>query len=394
MSSPFGSPSERRTQARIDQQARLASTIKKIEVVDNVDVHLNIPDKGPFERKVAKPSASVLLTLGTGKELSDQQAASIASLVAYAVEGLEPGAVQITDKDGFSYNIPDDYTRKINDQVEYAAYAERKLAEKAQTQLQTFLGYGNASVQVSLDLTFSEGSRHTTKYEADGKVATEEDLVTETKTSTGQTAQGAAGIASNTQTPAGGTGKSDVLSKTENIKSTYVIPVTEETQENSTPIRNYMTVSVLVNSEANNVADQDGAVVSGLDNKVTDIVKNAVGFKEDTDTISVEFLPFPEGQEVTETVPSSFTWSNINQIVENAALVLAAGFAFLLGLLLLRRIRPIRETAGAQGAKLEGVNELSQLVEKNPEIFSTLVQVWSDGGEKEQSAKSLAKKAA
>ena len=152
----FGSPTERRNLARIQKQQNLAATIQKMTIVDHADVHLNIPDKGPFERKSSTPSASVLLTLRPDERLSDQQASSIASFVAFAVEDLQPEAVQITDKDGRSYTIPDDQVHQISSQVEYLAEAESKLAKKAETQLLHFLGYGNASVQVSLDLTFTQ----------------------------------------------------------------------------------------------------------------------------------------------------------------------------------------------------------------------------------------------
>ena len=289
----FGSPTERRNLARIQKQQNLAATITKMTIVDHADVHLNIPDKGPFERKRAEPSASVLLTLHPGERLTDQQASSIASFVAFAIEDLRPEAVQITDKDGRSYTVPDEQTHQISSQVEYVAEAERKLARKAETQLLHFLGYGNASVQVNLDLTFTQGSRTTTKYDPDGKVPTEEDLISEITTNAEEPAVGAAGVASNLQSRRGAA-TTNVESKTENIKTSYLVPKIEETEANSTPVRNFMTVSVLVNSVAAGVTQEDGSLPAGLDQKVTAIVKNAVGFKDETDTISVEFLPFPD----------------------------------------------------------------------------------------------------
>ncbi|MCA9136746.1 MAG: flagellar M-ring protein FliF [Planctomycetales bacterium] len=379
----FGSPTERRNRVRLQQQQSLAATIKKLDVVEHADVHLNIPDKGPFERKTSPPSASVMLTLRPGERLNDQQASSIASFVAYAVEDLSPESVQITDRDGRSYTIPDEQANQIGTQVEYIAEAERKLAHKAESQLLQFLGYGNASVQVSLDMTFTQGSKKTTKYDADGAVPSQEDLVSETTTNTQPVAAGAAGVASNLNAKRAASGTSNVLNKTENVKTSYLVPITEETQANSTPIRNFLSVSVLVNSEAGGLKNEDGTMTPGLDEKVTAIVKNAVGFRDDTDTISVEILPFPAPLLTIGEPEAGFDWTQVTSIVEKASLAIAALLAFVLGLMLLRRFGPRSNPGGVAAehqidtARLENVGELSRMIKENPEVFAQVVRSWS-----------------
>lgn len=381
MGGAFGSPTERRNRIRMQKQERLAATIQKMEIVEHADVHLNIPDKGPFERQTSPPSASVMLTLRTGTQLTEQQASSIASFVAFAVEDLTPEGVQITDRDGRSYTVPDDKAKQIGDQVEYIAEAERKLARKAESQLLQFLGYGNASVQVSLDMTFTQGSKKITKYDADGAVPNQEDLISETTTNTEPLPVGAAGVASNLQT-SGAVGKTNVQSKTENIKTSYLVPITEETMANSTPIRNFLSVSVLVNSEAPGIKQADGTMTPGLDEKVDAIVKNAVGFREGTDTISVEILPFPEPALTLTEPQSTFDWTKITDLVEKASLAIAALLAFVLGLMLLRRFGPSnpRESIGEgqmEGGRVGNVSELSRLIKENPDVFAQVVKSWS-----------------
>ncbi len=378
----FDSPTQRRNLARIQKQQNLAATITKMTIVDHADVHLNIPDKGPFERKRAEPSASVLLTLTPEARLTDQQAQSIASFVAFAIEDLRPEAVQITDKDGHSYTVPDEQTHQISNQVQYIAEAESKLARKAETQLLRFLGYGNASVQVNLDFTFKQGERTTTKFDPDGKVPLNENLISETTTNAEEPAQGAAGIPSNLQSRRR-SGSTNVESKTENITTSYLVPKTEEKEADSTPIRNFMTVSVLLNSAAPGVTEEDGSLIAGLDQKVTAIVKNAVGFQDDSDTISVEFLPFPDTGLSLEPLAPPFNWQQLTSIIENASLAIAAGFAFLMGILLLRRFRPLPERDESTAAnqlnreRLESVNQLSTLIKEHPEVFTQIVRTWS-----------------
>ena len=385
----FGSPTERRNLARIQKQQSLAGTIQKMSAIDHADVHLNIPNKGPFERKTAKPSASVMLTLRQGEGLSEQQASSIASFVAFAVEDMKPEQVQITDKDGRSYNVPNENAHQINSQVEYLEEAERKLARKAEDQLLHFLGFGNASVKVALDLTFKNGSTTTTKYDPDGKVTSEEDLETETTMKAGHESGGAAGVASNLQTRE--RGEDAMESKTENIRSTYLVPVTEEVVSNTTPVRNFMSVSVLVNSETGVAKQEDGTLTPGLDEQVTAIVKNAVGFRTETDTISVEFLPFPSSEPETTIVAAPFNWTQLTTIIEKASLAIAAGLAVLLVFLLIRRIDPVAQTSGESSSgqldreRMESVNQLSNLIKENPEAFAQVIRAWA-GAESTETA--------
>jgi flagellar M-ring protein FliF len=381
MGGAFGSPTERNNRIRLQKQERLAATIEKMEIVEHADVHLNLPDKGPFERQTSPPTASVMLTLRTGTRLSEQQASSIASFVAFAVESLTPEAVQITDREGRSYTVPDEDARQISDQIEYISEAEQKLARKAESQLLQFLGYGNASVQVSLDMTFTQGSKKVTKYDADGAVPNQEDLISETTTNTEPLPVGAAGVASNLQT-SGAVGKTNVQSKTENIKTSYLVPITEETMANSTPVRNFLSVSVLVNSEAAGVKQEDGTPTPGLDEKVAAIVKNAVGFREDTDTISVEMFPFPEPMLTLTEPESTFDWTRITELVEKASLAIAALLAFVLGLMLLRRFGPSSPKDATperrfEGGRAENVSELSRMIKENPEVFARVVKSWS-----------------
>ncbi|MFN3191427.1 MAG: flagellar M-ring protein FliF C-terminal domain-containing protein [Aureliella sp.] len=396
MGGAFSSPGERRNLERMQREQNLAHTIQKFDVVEQADVHLNIPDRGPFERKKSKPSASVLLTLKTDAQLSELQAMNIAKLVAFAVEDLDPTAVQITDKSGNSYSTPDDETHAINSQVEYAQEAERWLRNKAETQLLNFLGYGNASVQVSADFSFKTGSKKTTTYDPDTKVPTEEDLVTETTTNVSDKQEGAAGVATNLQSRR--LGGSNMESKTEEIKTSYLVGKTEETEASSTPIRNFMTVSVLVNSDAPGISAEDGTLVAGMKERVEAIVKNAVGFRSDVDTISVEFMSFPESPLSSEPVAAPFDWSNILSLVENASLAIAALFAFLIGWMLLRRFQPSQEGTGpGAGVGVEGdaagsVSQLSALIRENPEVFTQIVRSWSgaDHEERKQEQKEAA----
>lgn len=377
----FSSPSDRRRLALIKKQQSLAATIRKMNVIEQVDVHLNVPDKGPFERNHSPPSASVMITLLPGSRLSDFQAQSIASLVAFAVEDLDPESVQITDKDGRSYTVADEGMHQIKSQIEFTTETEKRLARKAETQLLHFLGHGNASVQVSLDLTFTNGSKTITSYDAEGKVPNEEDLNTETTKNA--TPGSVGGVEPNIGNAPVQSAASGVESKTETIKTSYLVPKTEEVQSNTTPIRNLMTVSVLVNSAAENLKGADGNVLPGINERVRAIVENAVGFKKDSDTISVELLPFPEIAPEEEYVPP-YDWSQWKEIVRNASLAIGAIVALLIGFLTLKKIKPSEPTQTVEPvvvldeSRSQSIERLVHLANENPEVFAQIIQNWAD----------------
>ena len=232
-------------------------------------------------------------------------------------------------------------------------------------------------------MTFTQGSTKTTKYDADGAVPSQEDLISETTTNTAPAAVGAAGVASNLNSRRGATGTSNILNKTENVKTSYLVPITEETQANSTPIRNFLSVSVLVNSETQGVKQEDGTLIPGLDERVSALVKNAVGYREETDQITVEFLPFTERLLDVTAPEATFDWTKITSIVEKASLAIAALLAFVLGLMLLRRFGPASKPGGIgadqqiDSARLENVSELSRMIKENPEVFAQVVRSWS-----------------
>ena len=128
-----------------------------------------------------------------------------------------------------------------------------------------------------------------------------------------------------------------------------------------------------------------------MDEQVTAIVKNAVGFRTETDTISVEFLPFPSSEPETTIVAAPFNWTQLTTIIEKASLAIAAGLAVLLVFLLIRRIDPVAQTSVESSSgqldreRMESVNQLSNLIKENPEAFAQVIRAWA-GAESTETA--------
>ena len=85
---------------RAAQERDLMLTIKQIDGVEAVRVHLAQPERSVFVRDQAAPTASVMVRMAHGRQLGDSQVTAIANLVAGSVPGLSAEAVRVVDQHG------------------------------------------------------------------------------------------------------------------------------------------------------------------------------------------------------------------------------------------------------------------------------------------------------
>jgi len=107
-------------------QGELARTIKQIQEVDQVRVHIAMPEKTIFTEKEDHPTASVVLKLKPGRSLAKEQVSSIVHLVSSSVEGLSPQYVTVVDQYGNLLSAPKDTTQLVQaEQIEYKRTIEK-----------------------------------------------------------------------------------------------------------------------------------------------------------------------------------------------------------------------------------------------------------------------------
>src|SRR5689334_3316192 len=81
-------------------EGELAKTLMAMDGVQNAVVHLAVPKKDVFAEETDKTTASVLLAVSPGTDLSLDQVQSVSHLVAGSVAGLDPNDVTVTDQTG------------------------------------------------------------------------------------------------------------------------------------------------------------------------------------------------------------------------------------------------------------------------------------------------------
>jgi|GEM_PF-104015 len=162
-------------------EGELARTIKSLDEVKNVRVHIVIPEKALFEKNQKEPTASVTLHLQQGKMLTKSSVAGIQNLVANSVEGLNPALVTVIDQKGkILSEKPNDInsiTGLSSTQHDQQVKVEQYLASKVQSMLDGVLGQGNSEVRVNAELDFTQLDSTVTDYDPQRQVIRSEQQI-------------------------------------------------------------------------------------------------------------------------------------------------------------------------------------------------------------------------
>ncbi|HEY8491230.1 MAG TPA: flagellar basal-body MS-ring/collar protein FliF [Dehalococcoidia bacterium] len=149
-------------------EGELARTINSLDAVEQSRVHIVLPEKALFREQQQPPSASVVLKLRAGSQLTEEQVRGIAHLVSRSVEGLDTKNITIVDTAG---NILLDGAAEgfagaglTSSQVNIQRSVENTLASRAQSMLDRVLGPNKAVVTVAAQLNFDQIERSTKTY--------------------------------------------------------------------------------------------------------------------------------------------------------------------------------------------------------------------------------------
>lgn len=155
---------------RLARERELTLTIREIDAVESVRVHLATPERSVFVRENNPPSASVMLRLASGRSLAQSQVEAIVNLVSGSVPGMTPDNVRVVDQNGRLLSaVREDTLDGLLLQREF----EAKLQEQVSSLLTPLLGEGNFSSQVQAELVREEVTSARETYDQEGAVRSE-----------------------------------------------------------------------------------------------------------------------------------------------------------------------------------------------------------------------------
>jgi len=172
----------------------LQLTIGEIDGVASVRVHLAEGEKSVFVRENVAPSASVMVRMKTGRQLSESQVSAIVNLVAGSVPGLSPDSVRVVNQHG---RLLSEAGSIDSDRLDMQSRMESKLREQVTQLLRPVLGEGNFTSEIQVDLNMDEVTSARESYDKDGVVRSETEQQSQS-TGGAQPATGVPGVLANT----------------------------------------------------------------------------------------------------------------------------------------------------------------------------------------------------
>lgn len=274
---------------RVDYQRALegeiTNTLQSVNGVSGASVHLAIPERDVFNDGSQNPTASVLLTLAPGKQLTSQQVQSVVNLVAFAVPGLQPENVTVADSAGKVLAAPGQGANAgSGDRAQATQDYESNLQTSLNSMFQQVLGPNSAVVTVTADLDFDSVDTTSKNYTFNqGTPPIAESHTTENYTGTGGGVGGVLG-AEDPATVTGGTTQNGngTYSKTTNTQNNAVNEVTQVRRAAPGNVRR-LGVAVIVNQNKTQVGTA----------QVQSLVNSALAIDPQRgDTVTVTSMPF------------------------------------------------------------------------------------------------------
>ncbi|SDF38850.1 flagellar basal-body MS-ring/collar protein FliF [Sporolituus thermophilus] len=270
-------------------QGELTRTIEQMAEVEKARVHIVLSEDSLYKKNEKPATASVMLKLRPGVQLSREQVRGIVNLVAHSIQGLKPENVTVVDN----------YARVLNDQMETPfttgaiTVTQLELTKKIQedlqknihTLLEQVLGPGKAAARVNVELNFDQRTidRQTFEPVADDKgIIRSMQEMSESYRGSAPAPGGVPGTTANIPGYVTGANNQSNYEKKE-ITRNYEINETKERVVTAPGTIKRLTVAVLI----------DASIDRAKQESIAKTVASAVGLNPSRgDTISVESIPF------------------------------------------------------------------------------------------------------
>ena len=277
-------------------QGEISRTINKLEPVSSSRVHIVLPDASMFASENKQATASIFLKLRQGKTLTQSQLLGVMHLTARAVEGLDPKNIAVVDQMGNMLSRPDDsdggLDRATSTQREYQRRVEKELESKISEILSRVVGHDRVVAKVQAELEFKKVETTIQDVDPERSAVIASQRNEQSSSGSGLNPTGVPGAKSNLpgereDAVSGGSGMSNKTSG-----ETLNFEVKKTLSKIVEPVGTVKKVSTAVLVDGKMV---DGKYVQRTPDElamITKLVKNATGFEEGRDSITVENAQF------------------------------------------------------------------------------------------------------
>lgn len=331
-------------------QGELERTIKAMQGVNSVRVHLVLPKRQLFEEDAEQPSAAVTIGVGS-REPSSDMVRAIQNLVSSSVPNMKAEKVAVIDQHGKTLSAPSDESLAGKMAQDRKSEVEARIAKTVKDMIEGVLGPGKARVNVTADLDLNRVTTQEERFDPDGQVVRSESTTEASSQenrnddNTGVTAAAnvPGGQANGFQQLGSRTGQNDSVTNYEISKS-----VKTTVQEPGTIKKLAVAVAIDGVSAPMGADGKPGAYTPRTPQEIQQIeelVKTAVGFDaERGDQVRVTNIKFPQPEDQGLEKQGLLAGFDKNDIMRAAELGVLAVVALLI---LLFAVRPFIKNLSA-----------------------------------------------
>jgi flagellar M-ring protein FliF len=376
-------------------QGELARTIEQLSEVEKARVHIVLSEDSLYKKNEKPATASIMLKLRNGAQLSKEQVKGIVNLVAHSIQGLKPENVTVVDQLARVLNEENDPNGVSGanvtlTQIEMTKKVQDSLQKNVQSLLEQVLGPNKAAARVNVELSFDQRTVDRQVFEPvvddKGIIRSSQEMNENYKGSAPNTPGGVPGTTTNVPGYVTANTNQSNYEKKEVIRN-YEINETKEKVVATPGSIKRLTVAVLVDASVNK-AQQDSLLKT---------VSSAIGVNNARgDTVSVESITFnTEAADKQRKEELDYE----NQQKQALWLKIAIAVIAVLGILYILRMRSINrkqkeEMEAEMAATVEPMpidtpeltdkeiqlteqrKELERLAKSKPEEIAQLIKVW------------------
>lgn len=170
-------------------EGELARTLEGMEEVESARVHITKARESIYADKEEKAKASVMLRVRQNRELTNERTDSVVSLVASAVEGLDPSDVSVMDSTGRLLTSGKRYGQNdasaFNSQLDAKRKLEAEMATRLVSLIEPISGVGRVRADVAADVDFSKVEQTEEKYDPKSQVVRSQQTTQEVRNNKG-----------------------------------------------------------------------------------------------------------------------------------------------------------------------------------------------------------------
>lgn len=292
----------------------LERSIQSINAIDQAKVMIGLPKQTVFVRDQQKPTASVMLKLHTGRNLSEQQVNAIVHLVATSVADLHPTNISVVDQTGTLLWDPtkkSSVTQIDTSQIKHVSEIQNQIVKRIESLLIPIAGAKNVRAQATVEIDFSnsEQSEEIYKPNKDSHSAIRNQQINETPITNSPNGIGIPGSASNvpapqTQVAANPSASAQTQDSTQassagmirNSVTSFEVDKTLRYSQKGVGTIKRLTVAVVLNNKRSLDSDGKATEQSWTEaelSQITALTRDAMGYSTTRgDTLTVMNMPF------------------------------------------------------------------------------------------------------